>query len=35
MDAIRYMIDIYDKSDYSTVDVAALQKIVKDLELIV
>lgn len=28
-----YLIDIYDKSDYSTVDVAALKEIVKDLGL--
>lgn len=28
-----YLIDIYDKSDYSTVDIAILQKIIKDLEL--
>lgn len=28
-----YLIDIYDKSDYSTVDVALIQKMIKDLEL--
>ncbi len=28
-----YLIDIYDKADYSTVDVAIIQKIVKELEL--
>ncbi len=28
-----YLIDIYDKDDYSTVDIAIIQKIVKDLEL--
>ncbi|MDE6576724.1 MAG: addiction module toxin RelE [Muribaculaceae bacterium] len=28
-----YLIDIYDKADFSTVDVALIQKIVKDLGL--
>lgn len=28
-----YLLDIYDKSDYSTVDVALIQKMIKDLEL--
>lgn len=28
-----YMIDIYDKSDYDTVDVAVLRKIVEELDL--
>lgn len=28
-----YLIDIYDKSDFSTVDVATLQKIIKNLGL--
>ncbi len=28
-----YLIDIHDKADYSTVDVAIIQKIVKELEL--
>lgn len=28
-----YLIDIYDKNDYSTVDIAILQKIIKDLNL--
>lgn len=26
-----YLLDIYDKSDYSTVDIAILQKIIKNL----
>ena len=26
-----YLLDIYDKTDYSTVDVAILQKMVKDM----
>lgn len=28
-----YLIDMYDKADYSTVDVAVLQKMIKDLSL--
>lgn len=28
-----YLIDIYDKSDYSTVDIRVLQKILHDLDL--
>lgn len=28
-----YLIDIYDKSDYSTVDVNIIQRIIKDLDL--
>lgn len=28
-----YLIDIYDKNDFSTVDVAILQKFIKDLEI--
>lgn len=28
-----YLIDIYDKSDYSTVDIKIIQRIIKDLDL--
>ena len=29
-----YLIDIYDKADYSTVDVAIIKKILKDMNLL-
>lgn len=31
-EGIVYLVDIYDKSDYSTVDVAKLRKIIQDIE---
>jgi len=31
-EGIVYLIDIYDKSDYSTVDAVAVRKLVKDIE---